>query len=83
MVDILCAVAKALPEIFPSLTASDAKKLFWKSQENCYAIIFVTHSKVIHISYKFPDIVSYTDRSLRYLLNDEFRVQLEVGRLTF
>lgn len=83
MVDILCAVAKALPEIFPSLTTSDAKKLFWKSQENCYAIIFVTHSKVIRISYKFPDIVSYTDRSLRYLLNDEFRVQLEVGRLTF
>nr|XP_018676920.1 PREDICTED: uncharacterized protein LOC108951904 [Musa acuminata subsp. malaccensis] len=38
-------VAKALPEIFPSLTTSDAKKLFWKSQENCYAIIFVTHSK--------------------------------------
>ncbi|RWW55698.1 hypothetical protein BHE74_00037637 [Ensete ventricosum] len=53
--DILHAVEKALPEIFPSLTTTDAKTLFWKSEENCYAIIFVTQSKVIHISYIFPD----------------------------
>ncbi|KAJ8499370.1 hypothetical protein OPV22_009922 [Ensete ventricosum] len=38
-------VEKALPEIFPSLTTTDAKTLFWKSEENCYAIIFVTQSK--------------------------------------
>lgn len=52
------AVEKALPQVFPSITASEARKLFHESRENGVAVVIVTVKVSInHITDKhFPSL---------------------------